>query len=151
MRKLLAVGLVLASLLFALVMNGACSVNRMNFERIKLGMTQAEVEKILGGPPGDYRTQPVKAESYLKDIVGSLDEQLWPGEGEFDLTNTDISLDEWIWPELVWRGNEGDIAIVFKPGEGVIGSLFRKAMPHDTNPVATTTWRLERLMERWFP
>jgi hypothetical protein len=27
-----------------------------NLDRIELGMTRAEVEAILGGPPGDYRT-----------------------------------------------------------------------------------------------
>jgi hypothetical protein len=30
-----------------------------HFERIKQGMSQAEVEAILGGPPGDFRTENV--------------------------------------------------------------------------------------------
>ena len=62
MRKLLigmvAVGLVLAGGVFALVMPRQCPVNRAAFERIEVGMTQSEVEQILGGPPGDYRTRP---------------------------------------------------------------------------------------------
>jgi hypothetical protein len=57
MRKLLivlvAVGLVQAGMLFALVMPRHCPVNREACKRIKKGMTQSEVEKILGGPPGD--------------------------------------------------------------------------------------------------
>src|SRR5437016_1643695 len=31
-------------------------IDREHFDRIKPGMTQAEVEAILGGPPGDFRT-----------------------------------------------------------------------------------------------
>ena len=31
-------------------------INRANFERIQEGMTCADVEAILGGPPGDYTT-----------------------------------------------------------------------------------------------
>jgi len=30
-------------------------ITRENFERIQIGMTQKDVEEILGGPPGDYR------------------------------------------------------------------------------------------------
>jgi hypothetical protein len=33
-------------------------INWKNFERIKKGMTQDEVENILGAPPGDYSTEP---------------------------------------------------------------------------------------------
>jgi hypothetical protein len=31
-------------------------IDREHFERIRLGMRQEDVEEILGGPPGDYRT-----------------------------------------------------------------------------------------------
>jgi len=30
------------------------SINRANFERIQVGMTETQVERILGGPAGDY-------------------------------------------------------------------------------------------------
>jgi hypothetical protein len=33
----------------------APGINRHSYERIEEGMTMAEVEDILGGPPGDYR------------------------------------------------------------------------------------------------
>jgi hypothetical protein len=34
-------------------------INERSFERIQLGMTEKEVEAILGGPAGDYTTGPV--------------------------------------------------------------------------------------------
>lgn len=34
-------------------------INVENFNRIQEGMTQAEVEAILGGPPGSYTKRPV--------------------------------------------------------------------------------------------
>ena len=33
-------------------------VTRVNFERIQDGMTEAEVNTLLGGPPGEYRSEP---------------------------------------------------------------------------------------------
>ena len=54
----LAVVLVLAGGLFALLGPLHCPVNRAAFGRIKEGMTPAEVQATLGGPPGDYRTRP---------------------------------------------------------------------------------------------
>ena len=62
MRKLavavLALALLLVGTLLPLVRPLRCPVNRAAFERIKVGMTQAEVHAVLGGPPGDYRTEP---------------------------------------------------------------------------------------------
>jgi hypothetical protein len=62
MKKLIVVGmavvLLLGGALYALVRPWHCPVNRVTFERIKEGMTQADVYAILGGPPGDYRTRP---------------------------------------------------------------------------------------------
>jgi len=34
-------------------------ITQENFDRIKEGMTEAEVEKILGGPPGTYTDRPI--------------------------------------------------------------------------------------------
>jgi hypothetical protein len=34
-------------------------IDQEHCDRIKVGMSQAEVEVILGGPPGDFTTQPV--------------------------------------------------------------------------------------------
>src|SRR5947209_2486329 len=90
MRKLLigvlAGALVMAGVLVALVGPWPCRVTQRNCDRIREGMTQAEVHAILGGPPGDYRTRP-PAERFL-----------WQrrGEGIAHLTEK-------------WEGDEGTI------------------------------------------
>jgi hypothetical protein len=53
----LAVGLFAGAAATALVLGRPPHrVTRKNYERIHNGMTQAEVEALPGGPPGDYRT-----------------------------------------------------------------------------------------------
>jgi hypothetical protein len=118
---LLAVGLTLASLLLALVMPRYCPVNRVAFDQIKEGTTPAEVEKILGGPPGDYRTRPVYA-------------NLRSGGGI---------------PWTMWIGDEGEVWVWFEHGI-VRGTIFQKAEVKFGGPVELIRWRLERLMEPWF-
>jgi hypothetical protein len=53
----LAVGLVLLGAFLGLAWPRPSRVTAANFERIKEGMSRAEVEAILG-PPGDYTTGP---------------------------------------------------------------------------------------------
>ena len=69
-RLLVLVGLVLAAALVVLAALGLHAyrqklardwlIDQEHYERIKLGMSQAEIEAILGGPPGDFRTTPVE-------------------------------------------------------------------------------------------
>jgi hypothetical protein len=42
------------------------------FARLKLGMTQAEVEAVLGCPPGDYRPASWRRKVYSSVVTGSL-------------------------------------------------------------------------------
>src|SRR5262249_11442376 len=81
-------------------------VTREAFIRIKAGMTRAEVESILGGKPGDYRTTPAYA------LSGS-------GGG--------ISWD-------IWSGDEGEVCVYFDGGM-VNATEFYEAQPVDIGPV----------------
>jgi hypothetical protein len=129
MRKVLiglAVGLVMGGILVALVMPRHCPVNQAACNRIKKGMTRAEVEKILGGPAGNYRTQP-----------GEL----------FDLTNSG-SLDDLEWES--WIGDDGWVHVGFTVSGTVQEAWFSEAPPYDFSLVELMGWRLERLKERWF-
>ncbi len=65
--------------------SGPHPVNRANFERIQVGMTQAEVEAILGCPPGDYATV-----DYLPEFCGFM-----------------------ILGATVWVSNDGDVRVWF--------------------------------------
>jgi hypothetical protein len=60
-RRLVWMGAVACTALAGLAVGGRITagphpVNQENFERIRVGMTRAEVEAILRCPPGDYAT-----------------------------------------------------------------------------------------------
>jgi hypothetical protein len=61
-RRWLLVGLVAVALLgcglFVWVVYPKHRINRDSFEQIRSGMTEAEVEAVLGAAAGDYRTTP---------------------------------------------------------------------------------------------
>jgi hypothetical protein len=127
---LLAVALVLLGAMLPLVLPRHCPVNRAACERIKVGMTRTEVEAILVGPPGDYRTLP-------------SDEGL-------DLVRfTSLSAPD---PnEEMWVGDTGDACVSFTPGGIVAEVSFTEAQPANPSLFAIATWRLWRLKERWLP
>jgi hypothetical protein len=76
MRKLLvgvlSVALLAFGLLFALRRPLHCPANRAACERIKMGMTRAEVEAALGGPPENYRTLPRQYTTDWSEVDGDL-------------------------------------------------------------------------------
>src|SRR5262245_55967209 len=96
MRKLavafLALALLLLGTMLPLVVPRHCPVSRAAFERIKEGMTQAEVYAILGGPPGDYRTRPHGTNIYLSRMFSGLDPIIED-----------------------WEGDEGSVAVEYEP------------------------------------
>lgn len=77
-------------------------------ERVRLGMTQAEVEVLLGGPPGEYQTGPVH---YCLDSIvrcktvhrpGS-----WPGEQ--------------FYRQELWESDHGGLTVYFGEENEVVG------------------------------
>src|SRR5262249_59789044 len=141
MRKLAVAFLALALLLFGtslpLVVPRHCPVNRAACERIKEGMTQAEVYAILGGPPGDYRTRPPRPPGF----------RFWVYTGP---------------PRLIedWEGDEGAVTVQYQsvteearagPGfrETVGIVTFEEAAPYSPSLLELARWRLARLREPW--
>jgi hypothetical protein len=99
-KKLLWTGIAagLAVALYFLVRPPAPKHNfdRTSFEKINKGMTLAEVEAILGGPPGDYTTRPT---------ISECDVGWGPGEKE-------------------WVSDEGAISVWFDPEGRILGASF---------------------------
>jgi hypothetical protein len=130
---LLAILLVLFGVLLPLVMPRSCRINRAAAERIKEGMTQAEVHAILG-PPGDYRTRPSARVKLKDDYCGPL-----------------CPLIE------EWEGDEGTIRVDYHPfpttdeDELVLSAYFMEADPYHPGLVELVCWRLKRLTARWLP
>jgi hypothetical protein len=106
-------------------------IDQEHYDRIKTGMSRAEVEAVLGGPPGDFHTQGVL---YLEDVLhvdptGSMVVCGPPGDC---VTGSVLYLDP---PDSVvvrgerweyWSGNEGQIAVAFDEQATVRGRDFRR-------------------------
>jgi hypothetical protein len=100
-------------------------ITEANFERIKPGMSRAEVEAILG-PPGDYRTQPVSP-----DFLSIPHKLSRPRHGVF------------------WHSDEVEISVEFDLDDDVV--IDGRIRPMDRTGVGlanTLHWRCDRWWER---
>jgi hypothetical protein len=123
--------LVPVGMLLPVLFPSASKVTSENAKRIKEGMTRAEVEEILGGPPGDYRNGPTRA---------SRDRLVLPGPNPLDLI---------VWE--VWWGDEAVIAIRFDAEESKVKE--RQSMSDqrvDGSFHELLSWRLFRWASRTF-
>src|SRR5438874_7970559 len=62
-------------------------ITQENFERIKEGMTEEEVEEILGGPPGTYTDRPI-----IVFESGVMFRRWWVGEE--GIVTIEVTFDE---------------------------------------------------------
>jgi hypothetical protein len=130
-------------------------ITQENFDRIRAGMSRAEVEAVLGGPPGDYR-------SAWTD---------WPDAGEGDDFNIccvdwsarSVSVRGYEPEDLadetdssgapvtgLWFGNDGCVKVYFSPD--VVGDKhFLCTVRREPGPLDNLLWRAKRLWRRWFP
>jgi hypothetical protein len=129
----LGIVLLLVGVWLALVMPTRCPVTEAASERIKPGMTRAEVEAILGGPPGEYRTR----------IYPEPDEYL-PSSG-------------WVsdgfrgWKAGEWQGDEGKVSIYFDSSDSVFTTRFNPVVPRNAGTFAFVVARLRYLLRGWLP
>jgi hypothetical protein len=116
-------------------------VTKENYDRIRAGMTRAEVEAILG-PPGDYRTGHGEMDyggTWLSD----------PGPG-FALRTSWGPGESTKYLRADWMGDSFGIVILI----GQSGSVVHKlGLPRRTpqGPLGNLLWRLKRQWRRWFP
>jgi hypothetical protein len=110
--------------LVPLLVPRSCRVTRAAFERIEEGMTLAEVEKVLGGPPDDYRTRPQQALM----INHLFDAKVWKGD---ELT---------LWVNFERSATSGEDVVRYKN--------FIEREPVKLGIVDTLLWRLEGKPER---
>ncbi len=108
-------------------------VTRANYERIREGMTLAEVQAILG-PPGDYSSRP----SDLYGLGNGGSEEWWK-EGE----------DSGGGPTL-WESDEGIISVQFN-SRGAIYKGFTLTRDQQRGALDNLRWRAKRQWRRWFP
>jgi hypothetical protein len=120
-------------------------ITEENCERIQLGMGRAEVEALLGGPPGDYRTFRTVScgEPDNPNELGYLEPDDHASDryqrGDFD-------------PGILgrWFGNDGYIRVEFTP-EVVFYKDFIRTRQKDQTFLDNFVWRAKRQWRRWFP
>lgn len=129
----LAVTLLLVGFLLSLLLPRHCPVNWVACKRIEVGMTQAEVEAILGGPPGDYRTRQGKA----RMGVGAIEMYTGRAVGPYWKSHRK----EW------WLGDEGDIKVGYDLDpigkEVVVFADFWKSDTYEPGLIERIQWRIE--------
>jgi hypothetical protein len=87
-------------------------IDQEHYDRIKLGMSRAEVEAVLGGPPGDFATEDVS----------------------YGVTDSDLAIFKG--PYEYWAGNDGDIWVAFDEQ----GDVRRRAFGDAVSTPKTPPW-----------
>jgi hypothetical protein len=106
-----------------------------NCQRIREGMTRFDVELILGGPPGDYRTKPTWAGSHGQTIEDDMRASCVYDDGQV----------------AHWNG-DGFSVVVLYDGDGRVLYADSEHVGVGTPSVLDTwRWRLNRQWHRWFP
>jgi hypothetical protein len=104
-------------------------ITRENYDRIRVGMSRAEVYTVLG-PPGEYSTGDAKASGLPEPPM--LTEDLRQA----------ISLEEWF-------GDRAAIGVYFDGAGNVTSARCWLLKPIDHGPLGNLLWRLKH-WRRWF-
>ena len=104
-------------------------VTMENCNLIRLGMTRAEVEAILG-PPGDYRSHPTEG---------------FPPRGPNPVTSGAS------FTCLQWQGDTIDIQICVTPNGDMLEMKAMSSQPAKLGPLDPLRWYAKRVWRRCFP
>ncbi len=104
-----------------------------NYDRIKAGMTRAEVEAFLGAP-GDYRTRLTG-----RPELGTLRRHTFD-EAEAARDEKDL-----------WKGDTGNIVVSYGCSGTTTEALYYEVDRPGQRPLDNLLWRLRRQWRKWFP
>jgi len=113
-------------------------ITRENFDRIKVGMSRAEVYAILG-PPGDYSSGPVEfdgRQEFLRGIDLDANEPVDCGN-----------------PALArWWSDTGSAWVEFDPSDRARPREFTRHLGRlEQSSLDALLWRAKRQWRKWFP
>ena len=134
--------LALAFTLGAVLFSSPCPVQLPLdiLDRIQPGMNRADIDDIIGSPPGDYRTGPVF------EIPHSTQGVYWEDEHEQEWIVRSPNL-----PAYKWETDRAELELIFlESGEVATGSFTRVAR-QKVGPVDSLVWRAKRQWRRFFP
>jgi hypothetical protein len=141
MRRRKLIGVLAAGLLVLLAAGAFVAwprsdrISATNFHRLRVGMSKAEVETILG-PAGDHRTgdTTLSSASYRPETMGDF---------------------LWVLPEAVaceeWVGEEWAIMVDFDTAGNVSGAACFQVIRVDQGRLSDLVWRARRQSRHWFP
>jgi SmpA / OmlA family len=132
----LAIVLVLVGVLLPVLFPRPSKVTRENCERIQVGMTRVQVEEILGGPAGDYRSGPTNMDTVI--LAGGIYGRVGDGSGD------DAEI-------CGWTGDEASVTIQFSVERVKIAPFVLDTRSEPVSPLELVRWRLSRWRERMFP
>ncbi len=110
-------------------------LTRVNFDRLREGMSLAEVGALFG-PPGDYRTGPTVI-SEDTTVYRGLRPGPWPASAPAE------------WAE--WRSDGAWVEVGFDDAGSAIFAAFSPGWPTDQGALDNLLWRAKRQWRRWFP
>ena len=102
-----------------------------NFARIEEGMSQEEVEAIIG-PPGDYRTGPARSDVSPKGVDWGL-------------------FNPFLKSRAQWNGDTAEITVQFHRRKGAVFACCDGVSRAEQSALDNLLWRAKRQWHRWFP
>jgi hypothetical protein len=131
-RKLLAaVGLaVLATAGVFVLWPQTDRITRESFDRIREGMSRAQVQVILG-PPGDSATVDTAYDHYDAAV----------GDWRSAMSDAGDS----------WQTDAAEIAVSYSESGTVSGATYSLGCRLNPGPLDNLLWRAKRLWRKWFP
>jgi hypothetical protein len=125
-------------------------ITQANEERIRIGMSRAEVLAILG-PPGDYTTAPTWSDDGEKWVRPIFD----PASGTHWLPRVDghqfKPLPVAGSKEETWKGDTGKIGVMFDASGRVWEHWYYPDKRMELGLYESLRWRARREWRRWFP
>jgi hypothetical protein len=114
-----------------LIVHRKVAADRASFVSICAGMSQNEVETILGGPPGDYTTRPTVFYSQEGQCLQPVDQSVE------DTTSLH---------EEIWFSDDGAIMVRFDDKGHAVFKLFDHAMDVSDGPFNGFSYRIKRML-----
>jgi hypothetical protein len=125
------VGVAAAAAALLFTQPSASKITKESLDRIEVGMTAEQVERVLGGPAGDYRTGPTLA-YYVPWL------KISPGAGE---------IARWV----EWQADAGTIVVGYDANGKASQKEFQKVTQAEQSFLGHLVWRANRQWRRWFP
>jgi hypothetical protein len=142
-RKLFValVGLMLVGVGVFCLTPGRVDLTYRNTEQIRRGMSRAEIQTIIGGPPGDYSTGPTTP------VPGGLLQYPAADEKPFFVTRALRATD------LMerWQDDGARLTVSFDQSGHALQARYESLGGRVLKPLDKLLWRLQRQWHRWFP